>query len=65
MKMELKYETLTLEEIENFELYDFICDGDSKKLKILPNSKYIEISEFLYNQYINRLKEKYNIGDKS
>ena len=65
MKMEFNYETFTIEELENFELYDFICDGDTKKIKVLPNNKYIEISEFLYERYIERLKEKYDVGDQN
>ena len=61
MKKEFDYKTFTLEEIENFELYDFIFDGDKGKIVVVPNDKYTEISEFLYEQYINRLKEKYNV----
>ena len=61
MKKEFDYKTFTLEEIENFELYDFIFDADKGKIVVVPNAKYTEISEFLYEQYINRLKEKYNV----
>lgn len=61
MKKEFDYKTFTLEEIENFELYDFIFDADKGKIVVVPNDKYTEINEFLYKQYINRLKEKYNV----
>lgn len=61
MKKEFDYKTFTLEEIENFELYDFIFDADKGKIVVVPNDKYNEISEFLYKQYIERLKEKYNV----
>lgn len=30
--MELDYKSITIEEIEEYEHYDFICDGDNKKI---------------------------------
>lgn len=58
MKREFDYKSFTLEEIEKFDLYDFIFDADKGKIVVVPNDKYTEINEFLYKQYIERLKEK-------
>lgn len=32
MEFELLYSGITLEEIEKYKHFDFICDGDSKKI---------------------------------
>lgn len=61
MIKEFDYKSFTLEEIEKFTLYHFIFDADKGKIVVVPNEKYTEIIEFLYEQYIERLKEKYNV----
>lgn len=45
--MEFNYKSFTLAEIEEFEFYEFICDGDSKKIIVNENEKYEEEKEKL------------------
>lgn len=34
--MAFDYKLLTLEDIEMYQFYEFICDGDSKKIIAIP-----------------------------
>lgn len=36
MWMTFNYEDLTLEDIEGFEYYEFICDGDNEVIVAIP-----------------------------
>ena len=33
------YENITLEEIDSYGHYDFICDGDDKKVKVIRSDE--------------------------
>ena len=37
MKFELLYSGITLEEIEKYKHFDFICDGDRKRITSISN----------------------------
>lgn len=37
MEFELLYSGITLEEIEKYKHFDFICDGDKKRITSVPD----------------------------
>jgi hypothetical protein len=39
MKLEMGYKSLSLKEIEKYEHFDLICDGDSKKIICIENKE--------------------------
>lgn len=39
MKLEMGYSAFTLKEIEKYEHFDFICDGDKKEIICIESDK--------------------------